>query len=895
MAIVHPRRVKKRNAAPVAVHFPTATSSDVSHLLRERCLTEPTATVARFGDEILTAEQLETRVALVASALRQLGVRSGSAVGLCVNRDLDMPVAWHAVLRAGAALVPLDPAYPQDRLAYILADSGVRVIVGHRDRMDQLPLGDISTLAIDESLWQSTPDVPLMDPLPGDPSRPAYIIYTSGSTGKPKGVVVTHRSLNLLVESQIAAYDLDELRVVGGTTSLSFDLSIPEMTVPLVRPGASLRILGSGLDFAAPDCGSDITLLHLVPSVLGEILRLRKSLPPQVKTVTLCGEPLTRQLAEQTFAAQPGVRLRNLYGPTEATVYVTGEDVIPGEDGPPPIGRAFPGVDVHIVDADLRPVPDGEWGELGLAGDWLAQGYHGQPALTAERFAPADWVRGGRLYRTGDYARRRPDQRLEVSGRLDNQVKVRGFRIELEEVESALTAVDGIGQACVVLSGQDSAARLIAYVAGDGTGSTADLMPSALRAQAARRLPPQMVPSVIVIEDTLPRQPNGKIDRNALRRRAESTTWSADTVADLAPDLADADDLHADPIAVTVGRCMAELLQLTRPVRPQQSFFDVGGTSLLGVRLLVEIDRFFGVKLPVQTLMTATTPQELSDVLRDAGATLPEPCAVLRQGTGRPLFLLAGWFGQFLRYRALAQEIDTDRPIVGICPQTRTDRWDFTPSVAELAARSIMLIRQLQPEGPVLLGGHSFGGMLAYEVGCQLELAGEPVESLILIDGAAPIRGLKRAWIEARRLRSGSPVPAQLRDAIRRELTGLVTRGRGCSASPAPEQPGAAPSGAGASVMGEIEQIDTANASAMHGWRPIPFKGDALLFRTAEWMEERGDSLLGFRGLIHGRLETVDVSGGHLEILVEPQLQEVSIAMTQWMGGGSRRRPSGRT
>jgi enterobactin synthetase component F len=845
---------------------------DLPNLLQWRCGQDPQATIVRFGTVTLCASDFEGRVARLAAVLRDAGVEAGAFVGLCVDRNLDMPVAWHAIQRAGGAVVPLDPAYPADRLAYVLSDSGAALVLGHRARLDELPAGDAQLLAIEDVLVddEDVSDETHMEPLPPDPDRPAYVIYTSGSTGRPKGVIISHRSLTLLIRTQVPVYSCEELEVFSGAVSLSFDLCIPEMTMPFATPGASLRILTNALALAGPGAPTDITLFHTVPSVLAELLRLG-GLPKSIRTVTLCGEPLTRQTAEQAFGVHPGLRLRNLYGPTEATVYVTGEDVIPGEDGPPSIGFAFDGVDIHIVDDKLQPLPDGEWGELGIAGDWLAVGYHNRPDLNAERFASVDWAKGGRLYRTGDFARLRPDGRYEVTGRLDNQVKVRGFRVELEEVENVLTNLPGVGQACVVLVGEDSAARLIAFVTGDGSGL--ELSPRALRSGAQTALPAYMVPSLVTVEDSLPQLPNGKTDRNGLKARASSNV-QRQTAGEEPVN-------YDDSVTGSVTRLMAEVLNLNSAIGEDDSFFDIGGTSLLGVQLLVEIDRYFGVDLPLQTLMTATTPAELSAVLSDAGATVPAAFAVLREGTGNPIFLLAGWFGQFLNYRTLAVDIETDRPVIGICPQTRTESWSLTNSMPELAARAVSIIQELQPEGPYLLGGHSFGGMLAYEAASHLQLAGQQLESLLLLDSGAPIRGTRRAVIELRRLLKGSVNLTELRAR-------LASR-----AVPAPvvEQPQSNTSGGinpswstqDTSLLADIEGIDTANQQAMRGWHPLPLAVDALLIRTQEWSEQLGDPLLGLGRLVHGRLLPVDVGGGHLTVLKSEWVSVVAQSVTDWI------------
>ena len=519
-------------------------------------------------DEVLSYRELEGRANRLARHLAARGVAPGSLVGLCLERSADLVVAWLAVSKAGAAYVPLDPSWPAERLAHMVGDAGLASAVTQRELVPLLPAG-LACLALDEAreAIEAQDDAPLALALP--PDARAYVIYTSGSTGRPKGVEVEHRSVAAFLAAMAVQPGFAAGERLLAVTTLSFDISVLELGLPLATGGTV--VLASRAD--AADGGRLVELLarHLphvlqaTPSTWRLLLLAGWEGDPELRAFS-GGEPLPRDLAEELLARAGEVW--NLYGPTEATVWSTVRRVEPGA-GPVPIGRPIPGTRAYVLDRHLRPAPIGVPGELWLAGAGVARGYLGRPELSAERFLadpfrPSD---GERMYRTGDLARWLPEGELACLGRVDHQVKLRGFRIELEEVEAVLAEVPGVARcAAVVREDQPGDQRLVAYVV---RAAGAELRHDALREAARRRLPAYMVPAAFVELDALPETPNGKLDRRAL--------------LSLAPARATTGQAHVAPrndVEARIAEVWSAVLGLER-VSVDASFFDLGGHSLL--------------------------------------------------------------------------------------------------------------------------------------------------------------------------------------------------------------------------------------------------------------------------------------------------------------------------
>jgi amino acid adenylation domain-containing protein/non-ribosomal peptide synthase protein (TIGR01720 family) len=559
----------------------------------------PERTALVDGDRQLTYRELQRRARHLARTLRSSGCGPETRVGVCMERSLEMMVALLGILEAGAAYVPIDPDYPEERLRFMLADSRVAVLLTQEHLRDRLPQG-VPTFVLSPEADEAAPGAGAAMPERALPDHPAYVIYTSGSTGRPKGAVVSHRAIcNRLLWMQ-DAYRLGEGDRVLQKTPFSFDVSVWELFWPLLagarlviaRPGGHrdpaylLRVIAE----------QEITVLHFVPPMLQVFLEERGlAAAGSLRLVACSGEALGADLQERFFS-RLGARLHNLYGPTEAAVDVTfwacGRDAL----GPVPIGRPIANTSIHVLDPWMRPVPVGVPGELHIGGVNLARGYLGRPELTAEKFVPDPLGErpGRRLYRTGDLARHRGDGAVEFLGRLDHQVKIRGFRVELGEIEAALTDHPAVREAVVLARGD----RLVAYAVPAAEPAAA----GELRRWLAGRLPEYMVPAAYVDLPALPLTGNGKVDRRRLPdpeiRRSEEDVFVAPRTA------------TEEGVA---GIC-TRLLGIER-IGVLDDFFALGGDSLKAMRLASKLSRSFDVQIGLRTLYEKPTVAGLSELI----------------------------------------------------------------------------------------------------------------------------------------------------------------------------------------------------------------------------------------------------------------------------------------
>jgi amino acid adenylation domain-containing protein len=592
---------------------PTAT---LPELFAAQAARTPDAPALITRGERLTYRELARQVDLLADALRALGVGPEVPVGLLVERTAALPVAALAILTAGGAYVPLDPAWPRERQAFMLRDSGARLVVVQQElkvgkAVEQVVVderGSVMSFESSTSSTSSTSFTSFESFRPPTPGSLAYIIYTSGSTGLPKGVGIPHGSVAAFLAWAGTAFSRAELAGVLAATSICFDLSVFELFAPLVHGGAVV-LAANALELAEMEDASAVTLINTVPSALAELLRL-DALPPGPVTVNLAGEPLQAALVAGLYARPQVIRVLNLYGPSEDTTYSTG-CVVERADPAPPIGRPVAGSRVYLVDRGFRPVPAGVPGEICLGGAGLARGYVGRPELTAERFVPDPFSgeAGGRLYRTGDLARWRSDRQLAFLGRADRQVKIRGFRIEPGEIEARLAHHPAVREAAVAAPvGNDAGERrLVAWVA---PAAGVEVAPQELRAFLRETLPEYMVPTEWVALAALPLTPNGKVDRRALPAPGSPSAASTAQV----------------PPRTELERDLAEIWREVLGVESvgvHDNFFDRGGHSLLLVRVLGALRARFGSGVPLVDLFRFPTVASLAEHLGRQRAEVP--------------------------------------------------------------------------------------------------------------------------------------------------------------------------------------------------------------------------------------------------------------------------------
>ncbi|MFF7990861.1 amino acid adenylation domain-containing protein [Kitasatospora xanthocidica] len=565
----------------------------VQELVEAQVDRSPGAVAVRAVDGVLTYGELEVRANRVAHALRGRGVGPGDLVAVCLPRSLDLVVVLLGVLKSGAGYVPVDPGYPDERVAFMVEDAGAAVVLRS---MDDLPLADLPLA-----------DLQLVDGArPGSVGAPgdvAYVIYTSGSTGRPKGVVIEHRQVAAMLSWAGRVFPGEVLARTLAATSVSFDLSVFEIFAPLTVGGCVVLAPGGALDLISDPSGyADVTLVNTVPSAARELL-LAGALPDAVRWVNLAGEALAPALVRELYAV-PGLEaVNNLYGPSEDTTYSTWT-VTDAADVRTPIGVPVDGTSAQVLDADLRAVPLGAVGELFLSGAGVSRGYLGRPSLTAERYLPDPFSSaGGRLYRTGDLVRWRSDGRLDYLGRADGQVKVRGHRVELGEVEEVLRRHGQVAGALVVAREDASGTLgLVAYL----VPAEGELDQAALAVHARTWLPQFMVPGTFIELPGFPLLPNGKVDRSALpaadpnSRKQEGRSPQT-------------------PTERLIAGIWRELLDVPE-IGAEDDFFALGGHSLLATRLTHRLGEALDADVPLHLVFEHPVLADLAHHLQDSGA-----------------------------------------------------------------------------------------------------------------------------------------------------------------------------------------------------------------------------------------------------------------------------------
>jgi amino acid adenylation domain-containing protein len=592
----------------------------------------PQAVALVAGHERLTYRDLGRRAGALARRLSALGVGPEVRVGVCLSRSPALVSTLLGVLKAGGAYVPLDPNYPQERLAFMMEDAGAAILVTEQALASRLPPGMARRLVLDQEDGDEPGDASpavAVEPIRALPGNLAYLIYTSGSTGRPKAVAIEHGSAVALVRWAQATFSAAELAAVLAATSISFDLSIFELFVPLAC-GGRVVLAQNALELPELPAADEVTLVNTVPSAMAELLRAG-ALPAAVRTVNLGGEPLRGALAQAVYARGVG-RVLNLYGPSEDTTYSTCEEVERGSRCEPTLGRPIAGTRARLLDHDRNPVPAGEPGEIYLGGSGLSRGYFGRPDLTAERFVPDPEAstHGARLYRTGDLGRQLPDGRIEYLGRIDQQVKVRGFRIELGEIEVALAAHPGVREAAVVAR-EDGLGekRLVAWLVAAGEDCPSG---GELRAFLGAHLPEHMIPAFFLALPALPLTPNGKVDRRQLAGRELPRDGSP---GDVTAPRTSTEELLAGIWEGVLGRSRVGI---------DESFLDLGGDSLLAARVLARLRSALGLYLPPGAVLEALTVAALAEQVdralaasRSESPQLPPITPRPRDARGEPL------------------------------------------------------------------------------------------------------------------------------------------------------------------------------------------------------------------------------------------------------------------
>jgi amino acid adenylation domain-containing protein len=813
------------------------------------------------------------RVGVMAAYLQEAGVGCETLVGIAMPRSPAMVAGLLAILRAGGAYLPLDPDLPMARLALLIGDARPSFILTEPSVVSRLPQSPARLILYDDGLDSSSDESRECDV---GPRNLAYVLYTSGSTGRPKAVEIEHRSVVNLLHALQRDLRLDGSDALLAVTTLSFDIAALELFLPLVT-GARLVIATreeatdpSRLAQVLQHCGC--TIMQATPATWRGLIACGWLGNDRLKI--LCGgEALQRDLAA-ALRERAGM-VWNMYGPTETTIWSLSHEVSRADD-PVPIGTPLANTRVYVLDRNGAAVPAGVAGELFIAGDGVARGYRNDAALTGASFVTVPAVPESRLYRTGDIVKHLADGPIEFVGRADNQVKIRGFRVGLEEVEAALVSHPDISAAAVRATDDASGElSLVAFVVGhqldDPQLDDPQLNGAEIRQFLRQRLPDYMVPTRTIVLPALPTMPNGKVDRKGLP--AVTTSQARDGGA------------PHDALERQLAAIWQDLFK-GQEIGIHENFFDVGGHSLLAVILLARIKEVVGRELPLIALFNAPTIAGLAQALRaNAGPTFSYLVPLRPEGTGRPLFIVHGIFGNVLQLAALARRVDTDRPIHAIQARGADLLQEPHASIAEMVEAYVDAIRKRQPDGPYALAGYSFGGLVAFEMARRLRELGEEVELLALFETDLHerylplLKAIAYQWTLARRVLAKSArlswreLPAYLWAKLCQFSRKLLVRAH-LSDYPVAIDEAAGP------LSDRFYLMFQMGAREFMAFNPKPYDRTISLFRVTVPRYDACDPLPIWRRAAKS-VVVYDIAGDHDTIMYEPHVQSLATQLSQ--------------
>jgi surfactin family lipopeptide synthetase A len=824
----------------------------------------PEAVALAVGDKQMTYAELDRKSTHLAEYLRKQGISSEMPVGLYLEPSCEMIVGTLGVLKAGGACVPMDPSYPSERLAHVVADTQLTMLLTQKHLSSELPRHHAGVLCLDSD-WSQ------VEQQGGEPirnqSQPddlAYVIYTSGSTGGPKGVEIAHR--NLVHSTHARSIYYGTLSRFLLLSSFAFDSSLAGVLGTLCEGGTLVLTPGplkSNLtQLAHLVAHHQISHLLCVPTLYSLILEQAK--PGQLSSLRMAmvgGEVCSPELVERHYKLLPHTPLFNEYGPTEAAVWSTVYQCQPSQSGNSvPIGRPIPNARTYVLDPHFNPLPVGVPGELYVGGPGVVRGYHNRSGETAKSFIrdPFGGAADSRLYRTGDVARYLPDGNLELLGRFGHQVKIRGFRIELEEIESVIRECEGVRDAVVSFEETGGEPRLVGYVV---PSDSTVLDTEKLRRFLSERLPEATVPSAFIKLERLPLMPNGKVNRHSLPAppRAVRTTQ-------LVPPK---DALELGLVEVWRSLfCKAD-------IGATDNFFDLGGNSLLIAKLLLGIEQRFGKKLSLANIFQNPTIRQLAETLRRRNQLLSHPGVVPMQphGSRPPLF----WVDAGPIFLLAANRLGPDQPVLGLCvPASEAVRFRIPGRIEEGAGELVRYLREMQPTGPYYLAGLCISGLVAYEMARQLVSQGQQVALLALFDvpnpndqdaspnaGAPALPPRSKIEILLEELRHGGI--AGLPGFASRRLTAIarqfkLLRWRIQQAI-----------GLEINRNRLLNDPDAIEEPASYFCTPRPYPGLVVFLQSDDW----GGPNQAWSQLLSGGCEVHRVSGGHLSMFNEDHVNSV--------------------
>ncbi len=858
-------------------------STLVHEMIAAQAKQTPDAVAVSCGDHSMSFRELDHRASQLAHHLRNLGVGRESTVALCVERSLEMVVGILGILKAGGAYVPLDTTYPKERLEYVMTDCGASVLLTQAHLPPLNRPDDLCVICLDAD-WSAISEGSMEDvPVKVNQEDLAYVIYTSGSTGRPKGVMVTHRNLAHSTLCRVDYYR-EPIEKYLLLSPVGFDSSVAVIFHALVT-GATLVLPEPEFKWESEQLAelighTSVSHMLCVPSLYSELLDTAKGAQlKSLRTVIVAGEACPKQLVASHYQLLPSVSLYNEYGPTEATVWSSVYACDPAASyASTPIGKPIANTSTYVLDRQRQPVPLGVPGELHIAGAGVARGYLGQPDLTREKFVPNPFAgkAGDRLYRTGDLVRSLPDGNLEFLGRLDQQVKIRGLRIELTEIETALLEHPDVREVVVLTEETDSnGLRLVAYVVARGEYSTSA---AELRAFLKSRLPAYMVPGVFSFVNAVPRGTNGKVDRRQLA--------SIEGVRDVAvaPPPAPRDFVEARLLAIwkdVLGRNDLDI---------RQDFFELGGHSLLAARLLARVEADFDRTLSLAFVFQAPTIELMAELLRNPDVSIRGRAIVPVQphGSRLPLF----WVRGGPRFRLLAQKLGPDQPFLGLdLPFSDATKFRTPYRLEDVAAYLVRAMREVQPHGPYALAGLCVNAVIAYEIARQVSLAGDEVSLLAMFDAhnhayyKNPLRDgrytgrIKYHLSNLFRadMKENSAYLLDRLDEARRKVERMIWQ---LSATSAKNGNGDRP-----------HNTDFIVHPAFHRYEPLPYAGKVTLFQSSDWPDgPYFDFKLGWMDLAGAGVGFHRIPGDHPSMFNEPNVNLVAAELSESLNEAHHRR-----
>ncbi|HKY27539.1 MAG TPA: amino acid adenylation domain-containing protein [Pyrinomonadaceae bacterium] len=843
----------------------------IHQIFEEQVENRPNSIALEFEDQKVSYSDLNRRANQLAHYLRALRVRPDETVALCVERSIDMFVGILGILKAGGAYLPLDPSYPRDRLAFMIEDAKARVLLTHEHLQHTLPDHSAQTIFLDSDWKDITRESTDNPTCASTAENLAYVMYTSGSTGKPKGVAIPHRSVIRLVQNtNYATFGPDEVLLQFAT--LSFDASTFEIWGSLLN-GGRLVVMPPGL-VSLEKLGEavkrhNVTTLWLTAGLFHQMMETDLDSLRGVRQLIAGGNVLSVAHVEQVAREFTGCQFINGYGPTENTTFTCCYPVKPHEQftASVPIGFPISNTQVYILDDELQPVPIGVVGELYTGGAGLARGYLNDPALTAQKFIPHPLsdAPGARLYRTGDLARYRSDGCIEFLGRIDHQVKLRGYRIELGEIETAIKEHPAVQSAVVTVGQSDQGDKhLVAYVVADSSHPELHnkVIAAELKALLKKSLPDYMVPAYFVSVEKIPLMPSGKIDLRAL----PPTNGAR-------PELEEVHVAPRDDLERRLAHIFEKVLGV-QSVGIRDNFFDLGGHSLLAVRVVSEIEKEVGQRLPLVSFFQGANIEYLASLLRQDVLSLSWPTVIeIQKGTqGVPLFCVSMPNVNALGYRTLARCLGPDQPVYGLQSQypADLDREYSQEAVDNIATEYLESLRAVRPEGPYQFVGICRGAHIAFEMARRLEQDGQQVALVGVLDTWVAENTYniffyldhyaeRLAWLTKIGLRN------QL-SFIRKKAQGALTN-FGAKISTG-EQPVSAKR-----KRNPLHEIYFPGPNFV----PRTYKGKVSVFRARQQPRQRiRDVSLGWGRLALGGADVYYIGGGHTSVLKEPHVQSLA-------------------